>query len=112
MKKQSTDFEIGKRHLANIMSMDADTMSQEDIDVSNSLWIHLCVLLKNRLVFQKAIEFLFPSGLYEPLARPIMKPPELVFPPKKAAEFDESGRPHHSLFYTLNPNFYQLVHVR
>lgn len=37
MKKQTTDFEIGKRHLANIMSMDADTMSQEDIDVKISI---------------------------------------------------------------------------
>ncbi|XP_065335787.1 small ribosomal subunit protein uS9m [Cloeon dipterum] len=89
MKKQNTEFQIGRRHLANIMSMDADTMSQEDID--------------------QAIEFLFPSGLYEPRARPMMKSPELIFPPKKAAEFDESGRPYHSLFYTMNPNFYGLL---
>jgi hypothetical protein len=47
MKKQSTDFEIGKRHLANIMSMDADTMSQEDIDVSNSPNRQTCAFAKN-----------------------------------------------------------------
>ncbi|XP_059485476.1 small ribosomal subunit protein uS9m [Neocloeon triangulifer] len=89
MKKQIVEYQIGRRHLANIMSMDADTMTQEDID--------------------QAIEFLFPSSLFEPKARPIMKPPELIFPPKKAAEFDETGRPHHALFYTMNPNFYQVL---
>lgn len=41
-----------------------------------------------------------------------MKPPEEVFPQRKAAEFDETGRPHHFLFYTGRPNFYQILHVR
>lgn len=40
----------------------------------------------------------------------MMKPPEEVFPQRKAAEFDESGRPHHSLFYTSKPNFFQMLH--
>ena len=61
--------------------------------------------------FQKAIEYLFPSGLFEPKARPMMKPPEEIFPPRKAAEFDESGRPHHFLFYTGKPNLFQLLYV-
>ena len=33
MKEEVADYEIGKRHLANIMSLDADCMTQEDIDV-------------------------------------------------------------------------------
>ncbi|KAF4527277.1 hypothetical protein B566_EDAN006998 [Ephemera danica] len=89
MKKERADFQIGKRHLANMMGVDADTMTQEYID--------------------KAIEYLFPSGLFERKARPIMKPPEQVFPQRKAAEFDVTGRPHHKLFYTMNANFYQLM---
>lgn len=40
-----------------------------------------------------------------------MKPPEEVFPQRKAAEFDETGRPFHFLFYTGRPNFYQVLHV-
>lgn len=40
----------------------------------------------------------------------MMKPPEEVFPQRKAAEFDETGRPHHSLFYTSKPNFFKLLH--
>lgn len=40
-----------------------------------------------------------------------MKPPEEVFPARKAAEFDETGRPHHSMFYTGRPNFFQVLHV-
>ncbi|XP_023020124.1 LOW QUALITY PROTEIN: mitochondrial ribosomal protein S9 [Leptinotarsa decemlineata] len=90
MKKQKEEFQIGKRHLANMMGEDPETFTQEDID--------------------NAIEYLFPSGLYEKKARPHMKPPEEVFPQRKAAEFDETGRPHHFLFYTGKPNFYQMLY--
>lgn len=41
-----------------------------------------------------------------------MKPPEEVFPQRKAAEFDETGRPFHFLFYTSRPNYYNIMHVR
>lgn len=40
-----------------------------------------------------------------------MRPPEEVFPQRKAAEFDETGRPHNFLFYTGKANFYNLMHV-
>lgn len=39
-----------------------------------------------------------------------MKPPEQIYPQRKAAEFDEAGRPHHFLFYTGKPHFFQLMH--
>lgn len=90
MKTQEYEYQIGKRHLANMMGEDPESFTQEDVD--------------------RAIQYLFPSGLFEPKARPIMKPPEAVFPPRKAAEFDEAGRPWHYLFYTGKPNFYQLMH--
>ena len=47
--KERSDFELGKKHLANMMGMDANSMTQDDVD--------------------KAIEYLFPSGLQEPGAR-------------------------------------------
>ena len=53
-----------------------------------------------------------PSALYDKRARPMMKPPEKIFPERKAAEFDETGRAHHFLFYTSKPNFFQLLYVR
>ncbi|XP_020811585.1 28S ribosomal protein S9, mitochondrial [Drosophila serrata] len=90
MKTQHLEFQIGKRHLANMMGADAETFTQEDVD--------------------EAISYLFPSGLYDPKARPAMKSPDVVFPARKAAEFDETGRPFHSLFYTGKPNFFQLLH--
>ncbi|BFF89489.1 28S ribosomal protein S9 mitochondrial [Drosophila madeirensis] len=90
MKTQHLEFQIGKRHLANMMGADAETFTQEDIN--------------------EAISYLFPSGLYDPKARPAMKTPEEVFPARKAAEFDETGRPFHSMFYTGKPNFFQLLH--
>ena len=55
---ERSEFELGKKHLANIMGMNYEAMTQEDID--------------------KAIAYLFPSGLYDPEARPKMKPPEEV----------------------------------
>ncbi|XP_030762838.1 28S ribosomal protein S9, mitochondrial [Sitophilus oryzae] len=70
MAKQQHQYEIGKRHLANMMGENPETFTQKDID--------------------EAIEYLFPSGLYDKKARPLMKPPEEVFPQRKAAEFDET----------------------
>lgn len=90
MKTQNIEFQIGKRHLANIMGADPETFTQADID--------------------EAIEYLFPSGLFDKKARPMMKAPEEIFPSRKAAEFDETGRPFHSMFYTGKPNFFQLLH--
>ena len=58
MSQERSEFELGKKHLANMMGMSAEEMTQEDID--------------------KAIEYLFPSGLTEPKARPLMRPPEEV----------------------------------
>ncbi|XP_030563642.1 28S ribosomal protein S9, mitochondrial [Drosophila novamexicana] len=90
MKTQHLEFQIGKRHLANMMGADAETFTQEDID--------------------EAITYLFPSGLFDKSARPSMRSPEEVFPARKAAEFDETGRPFHSMFYTGKPNYFQLLH--
>jgi len=56
--RERSEFEMGKKHLANMMGMEAEAMTQADID--------------------KAIEYLFPSGLYLPNSRPMMKPPEEV----------------------------------
>ncbi|KOB79457.1 Mitochondrial ribosomal protein S9 [Operophtera brumata] len=90
MSKQQFEYNIGKRHLANMMGEDPETFTQKDVD--------------------RAIEYLFPSGIYDPAARPLMKPPQEVFPARKAAEFDEAGRPHHFLFYTGKPNFFKLMY--
>ncbi|XP_076063764.1 small ribosomal subunit protein uS9m-like isoform X1 [Oratosquilla oratoria] len=90
INEQISEFEIGQRHLANMMGEDPETFTQEDID--------------------NAIMYLFPSGLFEPKARPMMKHPFEVFPKRKAAEFDESGRPFHTLFYTGRPTYYQVLH--
>ncbi|KAG7301506.1 hypothetical protein JYU34_014473 [Plutella xylostella] len=90
MTRQRFEYDIGKRHLANMMGEDPETFTQKDVD--------------------RAIEYLFPSGIYDPAARPLMKPPEEIFPARKAAEFDEAGRPHHFLFYTSKPNFFKLLY--
>ncbi|KFD50204.1 hypothetical protein M514_08949 [Trichuris suis] len=82
-------YELGKRHLGNMMGMDPDTMTQDDID--------------------KAIAYLFPSGLFSRSARPVMKHPGVLFPQPKAAEFGIDGRPFHPFFYTINPAFYEVM---
>uniref|UniRef100_A0A0P4WJR0 Small ribosomal subunit protein uS9m n=2 Tax=Scylla olivacea TaxID=85551 RepID=A0A0P4WJR0_SCYOL len=90
MADQIAEYEIGRRHLANIMGEDPETFTQEDINA--------------------AIQYLLPSGLFEPTARPAMKHPSEVFIKKKAAEFDISGRPFHTFFYTGYPAYYQALH--
>ncbi|KAG5682128.1 hypothetical protein PVAND_011504 [Polypedilum vanderplanki] len=91
MQKQREEFEIGKRHLANMMGEDA-------------------ILYEDQEKIDEAIQYLMPSALYDKRARPMMKPPEKVFPGRKAAEFDETGRPYSFLFYTGKPNFFQLLY--
>ncbi|XP_043225891.1 28S ribosomal protein S9, mitochondrial-like isoform X2 [Amphibalanus amphitrite] len=90
MRKQVHEFEIGKRHLANMMGEDPEHFTQEDVD--------------------RAIEYLFPTGIFDKKARPKMRHPTEVFPQQKAAQFDATGRPFHTLFYTLKPNFYMTLY--
>jgi small subunit ribosomal protein S9 len=90
MKDQEQEFVFGRRHLANMMGKDPEAFTQKDID--------------------EAIRYLFPSGLFEPKARPKMKPPQEIYPKQKAAQFDINGRPHHPFFYTAKPNYYFIVH--
>ncbi|XP_004633260.1 28S ribosomal protein S9, mitochondrial isoform X1 [Octodon degus] len=90
IKKQIEEFNIGKRHLANMMGEDPETFTQEDVD--------------------RAITYLFPSGLFEKRARPIMKHPEQIFPKQRAIQWGEDGRPSHFLFYTGKQSYYSLMH--
>ncbi|KAL1449906.1 hypothetical protein WDU94_002378 [Cyamophila willieti] len=90
IEEEKHTFEVGRRHLANMMGCNPETFTQKDID--------------------KAIAYLMPSGLYDKKAHPFMRDPIEVFPPKKEAEFDNLGRPYHFLFYTGKPNLYQLFH--
>ncbi|XP_035909371.1 28S ribosomal protein S9, mitochondrial [Anopheles stephensi] len=89
METARLEYKLGKRHLANMMGADVESFTQKDID--------------------QAVQYLFPSGLYDPAARPTMKPPEEFIPKTKGAEFDETGRPFHTLFYTGRPNLFQLL---
>jgi len=90
MSAKVAEFEVGKRHLANMMGEDPNTFTQDDVN--------------------RCIQYLLPSGLYTGRARPSMQPPEQVYSQTKAAQFDGTGRPHHALFYTGSPNFYQTMH--
>lgn len=93
MERERAQFELGKRHLANIMGWDAaKDVTQRDID--------------------QAIAYLFPSGLTDKKALPVMKPPEEILPKFNKLEFDEEGRPLDPLFFTLKPRFYGLLSVR
>ncbi|XP_064566265.1 small ribosomal subunit protein uS9m isoform X1 [Zonotrichia leucophrys gambelii] len=90
IKKQIEEFNLGKRHLANMMGEDPETFTQEDID--------------------RAIAYLFPSGLFDKRARPLMKHPTEVFPEQRKIQWGEDGRPFHFLFYTGKQSYYSLMH--
>uniref|UniRef100_A0A3B4FP72 Small ribosomal subunit protein uS9m n=1 Tax=Pundamilia nyererei TaxID=303518 RepID=A0A3B4FP72_9CICH len=88
IQKQVEEYEIGKRHLANMMGEDPENFTQEDID--------------------RSITYLFPSGLFEKTARPLMK--LIHFPLHKAVQWGADGRPFHFLFYTGKQSYYSLMH--
>lgn len=84
--KETREFERGKRHLANMMGMESSELTQHDID--------------------EAVKYLFPSGLFEKKARPLMKHPDIIYAAQKDAQFAADGRPYHYLFYTLKPVYH------
>ncbi|XP_061896469.1 28S ribosomal protein S9, mitochondrial [Entelurus aequoreus] len=90
IEKQVEEFNIGKRHLANMMGEDPENFTQEDID--------------------RSIAYLFPSGLFDKKARPLMKHPEEIFPKQRAVQWGADGRPFHFLFYTGKQGYYSLMH--
>ena len=62
------------------------------------------------IVFFFPIDYLFPSGLIDPKARPIMKPPEEIYNKVQDAVFDYAGRPKHNFFYTAKPLYTQSLY--
>uniref|UniRef100_UPI0037E82A2F small ribosomal subunit protein uS9m n=1 Tax=Semicossyphus pulcher TaxID=241346 RepID=UPI0037E82A2F len=90
IQKQVEEFNVGKRHLANMMGEDPENFTQEDVD--------------------RSIAYLFPSGLFDKKARPIMKHPEEIFPQQRAVQWGADGRPFHFLFYTGKQSYYSLMH--
>ncbi|XP_037617698.1 28S ribosomal protein S9, mitochondrial [Sebastes umbrosus] len=90
IQKQVEEYNIGKRHLANMMGEDPENFTQEDID--------------------RSIAYLFPSGLFDKKARPLMKHPEEIFPRQRAVQWGADGRPFHFLFYTGKQSYYSLMH--
>ncbi|XP_072235844.1 small ribosomal subunit protein uS9m [Leuresthes tenuis] len=90
IQKQIEEFEIGKRHLANMMGEDPENFTQEDID--------------------RSIAYLFPSGLFDKNSRPLMKHPDEIFPKQRAVQWEADGRPLHFLFYTGKQSYYSLMH--
>ncbi|KAK5875385.1 hypothetical protein CesoFtcFv8_027867 [Champsocephalus esox] len=90
IQNQVEEYNNGKRHLANMMGEDPEDFTQEDVD--------------------RSIAYLFPSGLFEKKARPLMKHPDEIFPRQKAVQWGEDGRPFHFLFYTGRQAYYSLMH--
>ncbi|XP_035006522.1 28S ribosomal protein S9, mitochondrial [Hippoglossus stenolepis] len=90
IEKQVEEFNIGKRHLANMMGEDPENFCQEDVD--------------------RSIAYLFPSGLFEKKAQPLMKHPDEIFPRQRAVQWGTDGRPFHFLFYTGKQSYYSLMH--
>ncbi|KAJ8003794.1 hypothetical protein DPEC_G00152100 [Dallia pectoralis] len=90
IRKQLEEYNIGKRHLANIMGEDPETFTQQDVD--------------------RSVAYLFPSGLFDKRARPLMKHPDEIFPKQQAIQWGADGRPFHFLFYTGKQSYYSLMH--
>ncbi|XP_045195328.2 28S ribosomal protein S9, mitochondrial-like isoform X2 [Mercenaria mercenaria] len=91
MERHKAEYDLGRRHLANMMSVDEDELTPEKI--------------------REAISYLLPSGLHNRKARPLMEHPSFYIPYVKGQEFDMQGRPTHFLYYTLKPRYFELMHT-
>ncbi|XP_033739894.1 28S ribosomal protein S9, mitochondrial-like [Pecten maximus] len=84
------EYEIGRRHLANMMGIHHEDFTKEHAKI--------------------AVKYLMPSGMFDKKAHPYLLEADDVLPHKKKAQFGRDGRPFHSLFYTTRPNYYQFMH--
>ena len=91
MQYQIKQFELGKRHLGNMMGVDSELMTQKDIN--------------------HAIRYLFPTGIFSKLSRPVMKDPREMFTVSAQLDVDETKRPRNPFFYTPNAQFSNLCFV-
>ena len=63
---------------------------------------------------QSAIDYLFPSGLFDKHARPQMCDPDCIYDDAAATnvvDIDLSGRPDNVFYYTGSPKFYDSLNV-
>ncbi|MCP9259421.1 hypothetical protein DINM_002368 [Dirofilaria immitis] len=121
ISRERAEFELGKRYLANMLGLELSNITQDDIDklVFKGKSKRLSVIkVTAQLVLDieahslfRAMEYLFPSGLTNKLALPVMKPPEEILPMLRQIEFDDEGRPKDLLFFTLAPKFYRLLSI-
>uniref|UniRef100_A0A8C2WRK9 Small ribosomal subunit protein uS9m n=1 Tax=Cyclopterus lumpus TaxID=8103 RepID=A0A8C2WRK9_CYCLU len=88
IQKQVEEFNIGKRHLANMMGEDPENFTQEDID--------------------RSVAYLFPSGLFEKKARPLMK--VRLCGLEASVQWGADRRPFHFLFYTGKQSYFSMMH--
>ncbi|XP_069140069.1 small ribosomal subunit protein uS9m-like [Argopecten irradians] len=86
----SHEYELGRRHLANMMGIHHADFTKEHAKL--------------------AVKYLMPSGLFDKKAHPFLLEADDVLPHKKKAQFGRDGRPFHSLYYTTRPNYYQYMH--
>lgn len=112
------EYEEGKKYLAKMMGKNPENFTQKNIEVCCLIltFIYFIILschceIDHCNYFQEAIEYLLPSALFVKEARPMFAHPQELFKKQKEAQFDASGRPHHYLFYTTKPNYYQALHV-
>ncbi|XP_021353030.1 28S ribosomal protein S9, mitochondrial-like [Mizuhopecten yessoensis] len=86
----TADYDLGRRHLANMMGIHHDDFTKEHAKI--------------------AVRYLMPSGMFDKRAHPHLLEADEVLPHKKKAQFGRDGRPFHPMFYTTKPNYYQFMH--
>lgn len=89
INKYTEEYELGRKHLANMMGIHPDEMTQEHIN--------------------EAIRYLLPSGLFDKGSRPQFKHPKDILPLNFDFPFDKAGRPYHYQYYTLLPNYHGIM---
>jgi len=91
MESLTEEYKTGRRHLANIMGVTPDQLTDNDV--------------------KKAIQYLMPSGLTVRKAKPALMKANYIMTNRKAPQFGMDGRPHHYMFYTGKPNYYEFMHT-
>ena len=91
LQSREDEYALGKSYLAKMMNLEAESMTDQDV--------------------KGALAYLFPSGLFDPAARPKLLEPDDLYETADVLSITSCGRPKHFMYYTGKAEYFSMMHV-
>jgi len=90
LQSREDEYALGKSYLAKMMNLEAESMTDQDV--------------------KGALAYLFPSGLFDPAARPKLLEPDDLYETADILSVSSCGRPKHFMYYTGKAEYFSMMH--